>query len=250
MPEPIPPQPTDETQNAQKTQRTLPGCLIAAGVLAVGMVFAALIIAGAIRDTGNRVDQTVQGIQPGNVVASIVAPQTPTIIVRPPAIRQVRAVADLTTLSTLMSTVVDVQQARVGNIVYERLVLIACGRVNAGVDLNQLKEEDVQASPDGQTVTIRMPPAQLQDVYLIDDATLPCTTRVYDRTNLIVIPQTKDLESEARDKAVQALRDMAIESGMVSEADHNAHVVIERILLEAGYEKVVFVESSPATPSP
>jgi hypothetical protein len=115
MPEPFPPQPTDEVHNTPVVQRNLRGCIIPAGMLAAGMVLAALIVAGAIRETGNRVDRTVQGIQPGNVVASLVAPQTPTIIVRPPAIRQVRAVADLTTVSTLMSTVVDVQQARVGN---------------------------------------------------------------------------------------------------------------------------------------
>jgi hypothetical protein len=226
------------------------GCYVAAGGIALALVLGALIIASAVRDAGNAASRTIQGFQPGNVVATLVGPQTPTIVVRPPAIRQVRAVSDLTTVSTLMSTVVDVQQARVGNIIYEKLILIACGRVKAGVDLSKLTEQDVQASPDGLTVTVRLPKAELQDVYLIDDPSQPCTTRVYDRTNLILIPQTKDLETEARDKAVQALHDMAIQSGVLDDADRNARVAIERVLLLAGYQKVVFEGVNPAEDTP
>ena len=244
------PVPSAPAQSGQGTPGTSSGCLIAIGVLALAMVIGAVIVGSAIRDAGSTVNRTVQGIQPGNVIATVMAPVTPTIIVRPPAIRQVRALADLTTLTTLMSTVVDVQQARVGTIVYEKLILIACGRVNAGVDLTKLTEQDVQPSPDGQTITVRLPKAELQDVYLIDDSTQPCTTRVYDRTNLILIPQTKELESEAREKAVQALRDMAVQSGMLSEADRNARVVIERVLLMSGYQKVVFVGDLPTIPTP
>jgi len=153
---------------------------------------------------------------------------TPTIVVRPPVIRQVQALADLTTVSTLMSTIVDVQQARVGNVIYEKLILIACGRVKAGVDLSKLREQDVTASPDGMTVTVQLPRAELLDAYLIDDSTQPCTTRVYDRTNLILIPETKELESQAREAAVKAIREMALQSGTLTEADRNARIIIER----------------------
>ncbi|MCL5999454.1 MAG: DUF4230 domain-containing protein [Chloroflexi bacterium] len=221
------------------------GCYVVGGLMGLALVFAALVIAGAIRDAS----KTVAEANPANIIATLSAPQTPTIVVRPPAIRQVRALADLTTVSSLMSTVVDVQQARIGNMVYEKLILIACGRVKAGVDLSKLHEEDVVASADGLTVTINLPDAEVQDAYLIDDSTQPCTTKVYDRSNLILIPQTKELESQAREEAVKAIREMAIQSGMLSEADRNARAVIERVLLLAGYQYVEFVESSP-TPQP
>jgi hypothetical protein len=225
------------------------GCYVLGGLIAIALICAALIIGGAIRDTGIAVSTSVGGANPANIIATIAAPQTPTIVVRPPAIRQVQALADLTTESTLMSTIVDVQQARIGNIVYEKLILIACGRVKAGVDLSKLREEDVVSSSDGMTVTIRLPNAEILDAYLIDDSTQPCTTRVYDRTNLILIPQAKDMESQAREQAVKAIRDMAIQSGMLTEADRNARVVIERVLLLAGYKKVIFVNSN-STPIP
>lgn len=170
------------------------------------------------------------------------APQTPTIVVRPPAINQVRALADLTTSSLLMSTIVEANQARVGNIVHEKLVLLACGRVKAGIDLSKLKDADVKSSPDGVTVTVRMPKAEILDAYLIDDSNQPCTTRVYDRTNLILLPATKDLESQAREQAVKAIRETALQSGVLGEAERNAQTVIERVLLLAGYEVVVFAQ--------
>jgi hypothetical protein len=154
----------------------------------------------------------------------------------------VRALADLTTVSAMMSTVVEAEQARVGDLVVEKLLLIACGKVNAGVDLSKLSEDDIAISEDGRTVTIRLPKAELKDIFLIDDSTQPCTTKVYDRTNLLVIPETKELEGQAREKALQAIRDTAIQSGILGDANKNARTVIERVLLLAGYERVVFVE--------
>jgi hypothetical protein len=61
------------------------------------------------------------------------------------------------------------------------------------------------------------------------------------------------MEGQAREEAVKAIRDMAVQSGMLTEADRNARAVIERVLLLAGYEKVVFVDTSPqpvTTPIP
>ena len=40
---------------------------------------------------------------------------------------------------------------------------------------------------------------------------------------------------------------MALQVGILSEADRNARIVIERVLLLAGYQKVVFVTSAGET---
>jgi hypothetical protein len=65
---------------------------------------------------------------------------------------------------------------------------------------------------------------------------------VYDRTNLLLIPESKELEAQAREKALEAIRNTAIESGLLSDARRNAQIAIERILLNAGYERVEFIE--------
>lgn len=214
------------------------GCLVSAGIIAAGLIAAALIINGALRGIGNVVEET----SPPRVLASVFPPATATVLVRPAAITQVRALSDLTTASTTLSTIAEAQQARVGNILYERLILLACGRVKAGIDLAKLRDDDVRVSADGRKVTIRLPRAEIFDTYLIDDTSQPCYTRVYDRTNLILLPSSKDLESQARDQAVKAMRDTAVQAGVLADADRNARIVIERVLKAAGYESVDFIE--------
>lgn len=213
-----------------------------AGMLALGCIAGALIVALALRNFGDRLGQAADAANPANIIKTVLPAATPTIVARPPAILQVRAVADLSTVSSYMSTIVEAQKARVGNVIVERLLLVACGRIKAGIDLSKLREEDVQVSADGKTVTVRLPKSELQDVYLIDDSTQPCTTRVYDRTNLIVLPPTLELEGQAREQAIKALREMAIQSGLLRDASRNARAIIERVLLAAGFEKVEFVE--------
>jgi hypothetical protein len=223
---------------ARATSSSQSGCLVAAGIIAVGIVAAAAIVSGALLNVGSAIDSA----NPGKIAGTAFAPATATVLVRPPAITEIRALADLTTASTTLSTIAEAQQARVGNILYERLILIACGRVKAGVDLARLQEQDVRVSADRRKVTIRLPQAELLDTYLIDDSTQPCHTRVYDRTNLILLPSSKDLEGQARELALKAMRETAVQAGVLKDADRNARIVIERVLKAAGYETVEFVE--------
>lgn len=215
------------------------GCATAALILGGAVMLAALLAAAAVFGLGQAVNDLLERARPNRVLATALPQHTPTIVARLPAILQVRAVADLATAQTTMSTVVEAEKARVGEIIYERLVLIACGRVRAGVDLSALRDDDVRV--EGDVVTIRLPRAELQDVYLIDDSQSACTTRVFDRTNLVLLPESKELEAQAREKALQAIRDTAVESGILIDAERNARTVIERILLLAGYREVRFL---------
>ncbi len=108
--------------------------------------------------------------------------------------------------------------------------------------LNEIGPDDVQVSQDGRTARVRMPPAELLDAYLIDDGSQRCHTRVYDRTNLLILEESKELESQAREKAIQAIRETALESGLLEEAQTRARLAIEQLLHAAGYERVEFVE--------
>jgi hypothetical protein len=65
---------------------------------------------------------------------------------------------------------------------------------------------------------------------------------VYDRTNLIVLAESRELEGQAREQAVNAVRDMAIQTGVLKEADKNARIVIDRVLGAAGFEIVEFMD--------
>ena len=95
-----------------KTTTSSWGCVLIAAVLGAALVASALIISGAFRDIGLGIGKTIEQANPINAIATALPPPTPTIVVRPPAIRQVRAVADLTTVSALLSTVVEAEQPR------------------------------------------------------------------------------------------------------------------------------------------
>ncbi len=219
------------------------GCLVAAGVIGVSALIAAAIVVFALLSTGRTVGNALDRANPANILATNVASAPPTIVARPPAVLQVRALNDLATAQQIMSTVVEVEKARVGDIIYERLVLIACGKVKAGINLSALRDQDV--STEGDVVTVRLPKAQLQDVYLIEGegGLTSCRTKVYDRTNLIILPETRELETQAREKALEAIRTASIEAGILNDANRNARVAIERILLLAGYKQVIFIDS-------
>ncbi|MCS6772841.1 MAG: DUF4230 domain-containing protein [Anaerolineae bacterium] len=233
LPEPLPPPPPP----ARQPSPIVLGCAIGSGILALGTIISAVLIFSAVREVIGFVERN----NPIRAVGTLLPNATPTLMPRPPALLQVRAVSELATAQTLMSTVVEAEKARVGNVIYERLVLIACGRVKAGVDLSQLGEADVRVSTDGVTVQVRLPRARLLDAYLIDDANHPCATRVYDRTNLLLLPETKELETQARDKALQAIRQAAVESGLLDDAQRNAEIAVERVLLLSGYQRVEFI---------
>lgn len=212
------------------------GCLIASAIIGVAIVIAAFVIVLALSAFGG----VINNASPVNAIATVAAPRTPTVVARPPTLQQVKALADLTTVQTLLSTIVEADQARVGNVVYERLILLACGRVKAGIDLSKMTDADITVSADGKTAQVRLPKVQLLDTYLIDDPAQPCTTKVYDRTNLILLPASKDLESVARDKAVKAITETAVQAGILTEADKNARAAIERVLMNSGFDKVEF----------
>ncbi|MFN3706105.1 MAG: DUF4230 domain-containing protein [Thermoflexales bacterium] len=74
------------------------------------------------------------------------------------------------------------------------------------------------------------------------DGSQRCHTRVYDRTNLLILEESKELESQAREKATQAIRETALESGLLEEVQTRARLAIEQLLHAAGYERVEFVE--------
>lgn len=140
--------------------------LVSVGIIAAAVVIAALVIAAAMRETARIASEAIGALDPSSAIATALPAATPTIVARPSAILQARAANELASMQTLLSTVVEVEKARVGNILYERLVLIACGRVKAGVRLNEIGPDDVRVSQDGRTARVRMPPAELLDAYL------------------------------------------------------------------------------------
>jgi hypothetical protein len=116
----------------------------------------------------------------------------------------------------------------------EKVLLIASGGVEAGVDLAQLVEEDVRV--EGDVVTIRLPEPEIFSASLEEGE-----TSVYDRDfSPLNLRPDDELVEEARDEAVERIEATARENGILEQAESNAEDSIRILVTALGFEEVRF----------
>jgi hypothetical protein len=117
----------------------------------------------------------------------------------------------------------------------ERVLLVAVGEVEAGVDLANMSEEDVHI--DGDRVTIRLPEPEILSTSLDEDE-----TDVYDRDfGPLNFRPNDELVEEARDEAVERVEEAARENDVLDSARRNAEDSIRAFATTLGFEEVEFV---------
>ncbi len=115
----------------------------------------------------------------------------------------------------------------------DKLLLVVHGEVIAGVDLSQLKSNDIEIR--GRNVRVHLPPSQIF-ITALDNT----KTRVYSRTTGLLVPEDPNLESEVRAKAQDQIQQAALADGILATASKNAQATIQSMLLGLGFEHVVF----------
>ena len=117
----------------------------------------------------------------------------------------------------------------------DRLLLVVHGQSIAGIDLAQLKPEDVRIeSKDGaQSIHVTLPASQLF-VTTIDNQ----HTRVYARSTGLLVPVDQNLESDTRAKAEQQLQQAALTDGILDTARKNARATVTTLLYSLGFHQV------------
>lgn len=113
----------------------------------------------------------------------------------------------------------------------DRILLIANGKVLAGVDLTTLSSEDVEV--DGKNLTVNLPAP-----FIFSSSLDSSKTKVYDRSQGLLSQGDKDLETEARKSAEQSIREAACGSGILEEARKNAIERVKQLFEFAGFETV------------
>ena len=117
----------------------------------------------------------------------------------------------------------------------ERVLLVAVGEVEAGVDLSVLGEDDVRV--EGESVTIRLPEPEVFSASLDEDE-----TGVYDRDfGPLNLRPDDELVEEARAEAESRVEEAARESGILDTAETNAEESIRAFVTSLGFERVEFV---------
>jgi hypothetical protein len=152
----------------------------------------------------------------------------------------VEGIQDLNQLATARATqsVIVTRESGGGRIerflVGERVLLVAVGEVEAGVNLEDLSRDDVRV--EGETVTIRLPEPELLSSSLDEER-----TRLYDRDRGILNLRSDDaLVQEARIEAERRIREEAERSGLLDRAESNAETSIRAFALSLGFERVRF----------
>ena len=116
----------------------------------------------------------------------------------------------------------------------EEVILVAVGDVEAGVNLSDLTEEDVQIEEN--VVTLNMPEPEISSVALDEEE-----TRLYDRDQGILrLRADETLVEEARREARDELEAAARQNDIRATAESNAEDTIRTFLTTLGYEQVRF----------
>ncbi len=116
----------------------------------------------------------------------------------------------------------------------ERVLLVATGDVEAGVNLGDLGQNDVRV--EGETVTIRLPEPEILAVSLDEKQ-----TRVYDRDfGPLNFRPDDDLVEEARDVALDKIERAARDEDILNQAERNAENSIRAFVTTLGFEEVRF----------
>ncbi|MHB1857921.1 MAG: DUF4230 domain-containing protein [Acidobacteriaceae bacterium] len=118
-------------------------------------------------------------------------------------------------------------------LVGDKLLLVVHGEVIAGVDLGQLKTDDIQVH--ARSVQVHLPSPQIF-VTALDNS----KTRVYSRTTGLLVPEDPNLESEVRAKAQEQIQQAALADGILATASKNAQATVMSMLLGLGFEHVTF----------
>ncbi len=203
------------------------GCAVA--LLAVLVIVIVILIAAP-----NTAATLLQGIiqVPANLLNR---PPAPTNIVLPPVITQIKPLGQLHTASYFLSTVVDTQMQIGALQQQQRVLLVACGKVDAGVDLSKLQQQDISSS--GDKVTIHLPNPEIFTTQLFDDRN--CTYVVL-REEGVLLPPNMVLESAAREAAVANFRETALQNDILKQAQTNAEGEVRRLLTLLGYRNIQF----------
>jgi len=136
-------------------------------------------------------------------------------------------------ISTINQTYEMIPNALAG----DELTFFAAGDVIAGVDLSQLKTEDVQHQPDG-TIALRLPPPQIL-VTRLDNR----ESRVLSRKTGMLRRADVNLETRARQNAESGIRNEALHKGILPLAAQNAETKLAAILHTLGVQKVRFEQT-------
>lgn len=226
-----------EQEKTPKKSITTTLIIILILVLFLTMIGSVIFIAATINKSINLAISPIENANNAirTQVSKLLNP-TPTVIPDPVTIiREVQSLARLETIQYTVEKVItaEINQGVFGPLFGDRLLLVAHGYVIAGIDLSQLTEEDLWMK-DG-VLYVDLPEAEVFVATLDNDKSY-----IYDRETGILRKSDRNLETEARQAAEDAILEATIDDGILVLAEQNAEIYLERLFNALGYLRVVF----------
>jgi len=186
--------------------------------------------------TGVFVHQARQGL--AGRLAAMITGRPLNVVSAPMVVEKVQRLNRLESVVYSLDTVVEGDKPSAilpDALAGDRLLMIVHGQTIAGIDMSQLKPEDVQITEGAgeRSIKLVLPPSQVF-ITSIDNA----HTRVYSRDTGIFVSADPNLESETRTKAQQQLQQAALADGILDAATKNARATVTAMLEGLGFEHV------------
>ena len=174
---------------------------------------------------------------PGRL-ASAIAGRSLTEVSAPDVVEKIQRLNRLETVKYSLDTIVEGNESSPvlpDALVGDKLLMIVHGSTVAGVDLSQLKAENLQISDtaSGRGIKLTLPRSQIFAT-TVDET----KSRVYSRDTGIFVRADPNLESVTRAKAQAELQQAALNDGILDAAANNARVAVTAMLEGLGFTHV------------
>ena len=181
----------------------------------------------------------------------VIPPLSSSITVVHPTPNVLLAVKDLARLESAsfhMERVIDLsdKQSHLFGLVQseDAIMLVAVADVSAGVDLQQLKADDIVVDAAEKRVTLTLPAPEVFHAELDNSKTY-----VHTRHTGALAARKENLETRARQEAEHSLIEAALQAGLLSRASENARRAVEGLVRGLGYSQVEVSVRPPVRPS-
>jgi hypothetical protein len=144
-------------------------------------------------------------------------------------VKKVQTLSQFTTVRYTLEKVVVFEDAKwYGD---SRVLLVAHGVVKAGLDLDQIRPDDIEI--DGKKIHLTLPRPRVTDVYLDDHR-----TQILERSTGLLRTFDKDLEQNARAAAVEELRLAALQNGILKDAAERGQTQLTILFYQLGFTEI------------
>lgn len=211
--------------------RVAKGILIALGIAAVILIGTLAYIAGRGARTVARIDDAT----------AVITGEGEFTRLGPVTAQSLRAISELTTVEIIQYTTIEKGDDRgwLNWATGDQISMFVVASIGAGVDLDDLTDEDILVDAEEGRVVVRLPSAEI--TYVAPDTE---ATHVYNRDTGVFTRGNRDLERSARLAAEELLVEQALESGLLDRADQRARSVLENLIRSLGYTDVEVVTGS------